>query len=68
VPLTGASLDHDRDVDRIRQAAEEFLDRTLAGADRRAVIGRHHHHHRRAGLLCRPAALDADPRAENASW
>jgi hypothetical protein len=57
-------LDHDRDIDGIRDLAVELVDASLAHPDRRAVIGRHDHDHGGAGILRGPAAQRTLVRAE----
>ncbi|MNS86259.1 hypothetical protein D3C72_1201570 [compost metagenome] len=57
-------LDHDGNVDGIRDRGEELVNAALGHADGGAVVGRHHHHHGGAGVLRGAAALGADARAE----
>ncbi|SPA55346.1 protein of unknown function [Cupriavidus taiwanensis] len=60
----GRVLDHDGDVDGVRDRGEELMDAALGHADGGAVVRRHHHHHGGAGVLRRAAALGAQARAE----
>src|SRR6476469_8197254 len=57
-------MDNDRDTDRIRHPAEEFMNAAFTDPDRRAVIRGHDHHHGGAALLGTAAALRADLRCE----
>ncbi|CAM2160150.1 hypothetical protein PT2222_70133 [Paraburkholderia tropica] len=57
-------LDHHRNRDGLGDRAEEAVDRSLARAQRRAVIRRHDHHHSGARILRGAAAFGAHARAE----